>query len=119
MTIKKRLARSNIAMLVIPLLTAAVLLLLGLGAALLLLRENMPSVHTVAYPSGSARDGGGIHTADGDGAGLRLVKPQQQLEHRAFPGARPAHQRHLLALPYGHGEVVENGSFAVAEGHMG
>lgn len=25
----------------------------------------------------------------------------------------------LLALPYGHGEVVENGSFAVAEGHMG
>ena len=55
MTIKKRLARSNIAMLVIPLLTAAVLLLLGLGAALLLLRENMPSVHTVAYPSGSAR----------------------------------------------------------------
>ena len=55
MTIKKRLAQSNIAMLVIPLLTAAVLLLLGLGAALLLLRENMPSVHTVAYPSGSAR----------------------------------------------------------------
>lgn len=54
MTIKKRLARSNIAMLVIPLLTSAVLLL-GLGAALLLLRENMPSVHTVAYPSGSAR----------------------------------------------------------------
>lgn len=54
MTIKKRLAQSNIAMLVIPLLTAAVLLL-GLGAALLLLRENMPSVHTVAYPSGSAR----------------------------------------------------------------
>lgn len=55
MTIKKQLAQSNIAMLVIPLLTAAVLLLLGLGAALLLLRENMPSVHTVAYPSGSAR----------------------------------------------------------------
>ena len=37
MTIRKRLARSNIAMLVIPLLTAAVLALLGLGAALLLL----------------------------------------------------------------------------------
>lgn len=31
MTIKKRLARSNIAMLVIPLLAAAVLLLLGVG----------------------------------------------------------------------------------------
>lgn len=48
MTIKKRLARSNIAMLVMPLLAAAVLLLLGVGAAVLLLRENMPSVHTVA-----------------------------------------------------------------------
>lgn len=34
MTIKKRLARSNIAMLVIPLLAAAVLLLLGAGAAI-------------------------------------------------------------------------------------
>lgn len=45
MTIKKRLAQSNIAMLVIPLLTAAVLLLLGLGAALLLLRENMTTLH--------------------------------------------------------------------------
>lgn len=41
MTIKKRLARSNIAMLVIPILAAAVLLLLGLGAALLLLRGNL------------------------------------------------------------------------------
>ena len=40
MTIKKRLARSNIAMLVIPLLAAAVLLLLGVGAAVLLLREK-------------------------------------------------------------------------------
>lgn len=44
MTIKKRLAQSNIAMLVIPLLTAA-MLLLGLGAALLLLRENMTTLH--------------------------------------------------------------------------
>ena len=41
MTIKTRLARSNIAMLVIPILAAAVLLLLGLGAALLLLRGNL------------------------------------------------------------------------------
>ena len=32
-TIKKRLAQSNIAMLVIPLLVAAVLVLLGMGAA--------------------------------------------------------------------------------------
>ena len=34
MTIKKRLARSNIAMLVIPILTAAALALLGIGAVL-------------------------------------------------------------------------------------
>ena len=45
MTIKKRLARSNIAMLVIPLLVAAALLLLGVGAVLLLLRENMTTLH--------------------------------------------------------------------------
>ena len=45
MTIKKRLARSNIAMLVIPILAAAVLLLLGLGAALLLLRGNLMTLH--------------------------------------------------------------------------
>ncbi len=48
MTIKKRLARSNIAMLVIPLLAAAVLLLLGVGAAVLLLRENMTTLHDAA-----------------------------------------------------------------------
>ena len=36
MTIKKRLARSNIAMLVIPILTAAALALLGIGAVLVL-----------------------------------------------------------------------------------
>lgn len=41
MTIKKRLARSNIAMLVIPILTAAALVLLGIGAALVLLRRHM------------------------------------------------------------------------------
>lgn len=48
MTIRKRLARSNIAMLVIPLLTAAVLALLGLGAALLLLRGNLMTLHDAA-----------------------------------------------------------------------
>lgn len=48
MTIKKRLARSNIAMLVIPQLAAAVLLLLGVGAAVLLLRENMTTLHDAA-----------------------------------------------------------------------
>lgn len=48
MTIKKRLARSNIAMLVIPLLAAAVLVLLGAGAVLLLLRENMTTLHDAA-----------------------------------------------------------------------
>ena len=37
MTIKKRLARSNIAMFVIPVLAAAVVLALGLGAAVVLL----------------------------------------------------------------------------------
>ena len=46
MTIKKRLARSNIAMLVIPIL-AAVLLLLGGGAALVLLRVTV----TLPLPS--------------------------------------------------------------------
>ncbi len=48
MTIKKRLARSNIAMLVIPLLVAAALVLLGVGAAALLLRENMTTLHDAA-----------------------------------------------------------------------
>ena len=48
MTIRKQLARSNIAMLVIPLLTAAVLALLGLGAALLLLRGNLMTLHDAA-----------------------------------------------------------------------
>lgn len=47
MTIRKRLARSNIAMLVIPILAAALLLLLGLGAALLLLRGNLITLHDV------------------------------------------------------------------------
>ena len=45
MTIRNRLARSNIAMLVIPILAAALLLLLGLGAALLLLRGNLMTLH--------------------------------------------------------------------------
>ena len=45
MTIRKRLARSNIAMLVIPILAAALLFLLGLGAALLLLRGNLMTLH--------------------------------------------------------------------------
>ena len=39
MTIKKRLARSNIAMFVIPVLAAAVLLLIGLGIGFLLLKQ--------------------------------------------------------------------------------
>lgn len=45
MTIRNRLARSNIAMLVIPILAAALLLLLGRGAALLLLRGNLMTLH--------------------------------------------------------------------------
>lgn len=45
MTIGNRLARSNIAMLVIPILAATLLLLLGLGAALLLLRGNLMTLH--------------------------------------------------------------------------
>lgn len=45
MTIKKRLARSNIAMLVIPILTAAALALLGIGAVLVLLRGNLVILH--------------------------------------------------------------------------
>ena len=39
MTIKKRLARSNIAMFVIPVLAAAVLLLIGLGIGFMLLKQ--------------------------------------------------------------------------------
>ncbi len=45
MAIKKRLARSNIAMLVIPILTAAALALLGIGAVLVLLRGNLVTLH--------------------------------------------------------------------------
>lgn len=45
MTIRKRLARSNIAMLVIPLLTAAVLALLGAAAVLVLLRGDVAALH--------------------------------------------------------------------------
>ena len=45
MAIKKRLARSNIAMLVIPILTAAALTLLGIGAVLVLLRGNLVTLH--------------------------------------------------------------------------
>ena len=48
MTIKKRLVRSNIAMLVIPILVAAALVLLGVGAAVLLLRENMTTLQSAA-----------------------------------------------------------------------
>ena len=48
MTIRKRLARSNLAMLVIPLLTAAVLALLSVGAALVLLREDVVILHNAA-----------------------------------------------------------------------
>lgn len=40
MTIKKRLARSNLAMFVIPVLAAAVVLALGFGAALVLLERT-------------------------------------------------------------------------------
>ena len=40
MTIKKRLARSNLMMLVIPVLTAGVLLISGLAAALFLLQTG-------------------------------------------------------------------------------
>lgn len=45
MAIKKRLARSNIAMLVIPILTAAALALLGISAVLVLLRGNLVTSH--------------------------------------------------------------------------
>ena len=48
MTIKKRLARSNLAMLVIPILVTAALGLLAAGAALLLLRENLVILYDAA-----------------------------------------------------------------------
>lgn len=43
MTIKKRLMRSNIAMFVIQVLTAAILLLIGMGIAFVLLGRWIPS----------------------------------------------------------------------------
>lgn len=48
MTIQKRLVRSNIAMLLIPILTAAVLGALALCAMLILLRENLLTLHEAA-----------------------------------------------------------------------
>lgn len=45
MTIRKRLAHSNIAMLVIPLLTAAVLALLDAAVVLVLLRGDIAALH--------------------------------------------------------------------------
>ena len=54
MTIKKRLARSNIAMVLISVFAAAVLVLLGLGAALLLLRGNLMTLHDAAEQEGLA-----------------------------------------------------------------
>lgn len=48
MTIKKRLARSNLAMLLIPLLTAGVLALAAAGVLLLLLRGNLLTLHDAA-----------------------------------------------------------------------
>lgn len=58
MTIKKRLARSNIAMFVIPVLVAAVLLLIGLGIGFTLLeRVYLPPAGDL--PGGAAPDGGG------------------------------------------------------------
>ena len=65
------------------------------------------------------RNGRNVHAANGDRTGLRTVKPQQKLEHGAFSRARPADQRDVLALPYGHGKVPQNGLFPVAEGHVG
>lgn len=65
------------------------------------------------------RNGRNVHAANGDRTGFRTIKPQQKLEHSAFSCARPAYQRDLLALPYGHGKVPQNGLFPVAEGHVG
>ena len=57
MTIKKRLARSNLAMLVIPLLAAAALGLLAVGAALLLLRGELTVLHDAVEQAESVLHG--------------------------------------------------------------
>ena len=41
-----------------------------------------------------------IHAIDTDGARLRIVEPQQQLEHRGLAGTRGPDQRHLFACCY-------------------
>ena len=57
MTIEKRLRRSNIAMLVIPLLAAAVLALLAAGAALVLLRGELDVLHEAVEQAESVLHG--------------------------------------------------------------
>ena len=59
-----------------------------------------------------------IHAANGNSARLRLVQAQQKLEHRALARTGAAHQRDLPALLYRHGEITQDGLFAIAEGHM-
>ena len=60
-----------------------------------------------------------VHAADGNIPLFRLIKPQQQPEHRAFARACSANQRDLLPFLHGHGEVGQHRLFAVAERHMG
>ena len=59
-----------------------------------------------------------IHPADGHPARFGPVQAQQQLEHGALTGTGAAHQHDLLALLHGHGEVVQDMLFPIAEGHM-
>ena len=68
-----------------------------------------------ALPVGDVRH---LHPADGHRARFRRVQAQQQPEHRALARAGAAHQRDLLALLHGHGKVLKDVLFAVAEGDM-
>ena len=43
---------------------------------------------------------------------------KRQLEHRALARTGAAYQRDLPALLCRHGEVTQDGLFAIAEGHM-
>ena len=59
-----------------------------------------------------------LHAADGHRTGLRLIQAQQELEHGALARTGAAHQRDLLPLFHGHGKILQNVPFPIAEGDV-
>ena len=59
-----------------------------------------------------------IHAADDHRTGLRLIQAQQELEHGALARTGAAHQRDLLPLFHGHGKILQNVPFPIAEGDV-